>query len=168
MTLYIMCGVGFSGKSTLAKSIAAHFAIPLVSLDSLYFEHEKELEDTHYDDAKQWKILLEMSKEKIRGLLIEKTSVVFDNVNLIRKHRDELRELARQTGANAVVVYLDTPEDLLTERQTKNKETEERHDVEQHYLDEAKKQLEIPSAEEAVYAFTPGTDVEKFLQQLPR
>ncbi len=163
-----MCGVGFSGKSTLAKAIAAYFKIPLVSLDSLYFEHEKELEDAHYDDNKQWEILLEMSKEKIRGLFIEGTSVVFDNVNLTRKHRDELRELARQAGANAVVVYLDTRDSLLTERQMKNKETGERHDVEQHYLDEAKKQLEIPSAEEIVYTFTPGTNVEMFLKRLPQ
>lgn len=42
-TLYIMCGVGFSGKSTLAKKIAEHTGAMLVSQDALYFEKEKEL-----------------------------------------------------------------------------------------------------------------------------
>lgn len=41
--LYIMSGVGFSGKSTLAKKIADHTDAALVSQDGLFFEKEKEL-----------------------------------------------------------------------------------------------------------------------------
>lgn len=166
-TLYIMCGVGFAGKSTLARKIADHFGIALVSQDALYFEKEKEL-DPHADDDTQWETLLNMCKENIDTLLANDQSVVFDNVNLTREHRNELRVIAQKNDAHAIVVFLNTPIALLDERQEQNKVTAQRHDVEQHHLDNARRQLEIPSEDEEVYTFTPTTDTESFLNTLPR
>lgn len=166
-TLYIMVGVGFAGKSTLAKAISDGFAIPLVSQDALYFEKHEELH-LDGDSDEDWEMLLGMCKEKISGLLTSGQSVVFDNTNLKREHRDELRALADKAGARAVVVFLDTPETSLNERQEKNKVTAERHDVEQRHLDEAKRQLEIPTADEGAYVFTPTTGIAGFLASLPR
>ncbi len=45
--LYIMSGVGFSGKSTLAKKIAEYTGATLVSQDGLFFEKEKEWKIDH-------------------------------------------------------------------------------------------------------------------------
>ncbi|MBX4189880.1 ATP-binding protein [Candidatus Parcubacteria bacterium] len=164
--LYIMVGVGFSGKSTLAKNISEYLKIPLVSQDALFFEKEKEL-NLDLDDEKQWEMLLNMCKQRIVKLLREGKSVVYDNVNLRRDHRDELREIAQEASAQTVVIYLDTPEETLNQRQDNNKVTKERHDVKQEYLDDAKAQLEIPTADENPYHFTPETDLNTFLQQLP-
>ena len=161
-----MCGVGFAGKSTLAKNIAKHFNIPLVSQDGLFFEKEKEL-NLNEDDDEQWQMLLDMCKQRIKEFLAASKSVVFDNVNLKRDHRDELRVIAREVGGKAVVIYLDTPEETLNKRQDRNKVTRERHDVKQEYLDDAKRQLEIPSEDEDVYIFTPETSLDTFLSKLP-
>ena len=165
--LYIMCGVGFAGKSTLAKNISEHLEIPLVSQDGLFFEKEKELNLNQDSDA-QWEMLLGMCKQRIREIMTEGKSVVFDNVNLKHAHRDELREIAKEVGGKAVVIYLDTPEETLNKRQDRNKVTRERHDVKQEYLDDAKMQLEIPQRGEDVYTFTPETNLEQFLDNLPK
>ena len=53
-----MVGVGFSGKSTLAKKIAEHFDIPLISQDAMFFEKEKEL-NLDQDSDEQWRMLLD-------------------------------------------------------------------------------------------------------------
>lgn len=164
--LYVMVGVGFSGKSTLAKKIAEHFHIPLVSQDGMYFEKVKEL-NIDQDSDEEWRLLLDMCLEEISKLLKEGKSVVFDNVNLMREHRDELRKIAEEAGAKTVAIYLDTPEEILTERQEKNKTTGERHDVKQEYLDDAKEQLEIPGKDENTYVFTPEIDFDSFVQKLP-
>jgi len=166
-TLYIMCGVGFAGKSTLAKNIAEHFNTPLVSQDSLFFEKEKEL-NLNEDDDETWQMLLTMCQEKIKELLTTGKSVVFDNVNLKREHRDELRQIAKEANGKAIIIYLDTPEELLNKRQDRNKVTRERHDVKQEYLEDAKMQLEIPSEDEEVYVFTPETNLDVFLNKLPK
>jgi len=39
--LYIMCGLAFSGKSTLAIKIAAHTGSEIVAFDKLWMEEEK-------------------------------------------------------------------------------------------------------------------------------
>ena len=166
-TLYIMVGVGFAGKSTLAKNISEYFKIPLVSQDALFFEKEKELNLDEDDDA-QWQMLLNMCKQRIKELLSSGKSVVFDNVNLKKEHRDELREIAKEAISNAIIIYLDTPEEILNKRQDRNKVTRERHHVKQEYLDDAKAQLEIPTDDEGTYKFTPTTDLETFLKTLPR
>ena len=165
--LYILVGVGFAGKSTLAKNVVERLDITLVSQDALFFEKKKEL-NLIEDDDEMWRMLLNMCQQRIKELMTGGKSVVFDNVNLKRAHRDELRKIAKEANGKAVVIYLDTPEELLNKRQDRNKISRERHDVKQEYLDDAKRQFEIPTAKEDVYVFTPETDLDNFINKLPK
>lgn len=163
--LYIMCGVGFSGKSTLAKQIAEHTGAELVSQDALFFEKEKEL-NLDQDSDEQWRMLLDMCLERIKQNLEAGRSVVFDNTNTKFEHREELRQIAQSVGAPAKVIFLDTPIEVQKERQIKNQETMERHDVKQEYLDQAIQELEVPGANENTFIFKPDTDINQFLKNL--
>lgn len=160
-----MCGVGFSGKSTLAKKIAEHTGAVLISQDALFFELEKTL-NLDQDSDEQWRMLLDMCKDRIRENLDKGRSVVFDSVNTRFEHREEIRKIANLLGIKSVVVYLDTPIEIQKERQLKNKETGERHDVKQEYLDQAIAELEIPTEKENVLVFKPDTDINNFLSAL--
>ena len=161
-TLFIMCGVGFSGKSMLAKKIAEHTGAVLVSQDALFFEKEKEL-NLDQDSDEQWRMLLDMCLERIRENLNAGRSVVFDNTNTKFEHREELRQVAESVGADTKVIFLDTPIEVQKERRNKNLETSERHDVKQEYLDQAIQELEVPTEKENVLVFKPDTDMEEFL-----
>ena len=162
-----MVGLGFAGKSTLAKRIAEHLNIPIVSQDALFFEKKKELNLIENDDE-MWRMLLNMCQQRIKELMASGKSVVFDNINVKRAHREELRKIAEEANGKAVVIYLDTPEEILNKRQDRNKVSRERHDVKQEHLDEAKAQLEIPTADEDTYVFTPEMDLDDFLNRLPK
>lgn len=162
-----MVGVGFSGKSTLSKKIAEYFNIPLVSLDKLFFDKKEEL-GLDEDSDEQWEMLGTMCKEEIREVMSNGQSVVFDNINLKRSERNELRRIAREVDGGVVVVYLDTQEELLDRRQEENKVSKGRHDVKQEYLDAAKADLEIPDVDEQPYIFKPSDDIDTFLASLPR
>jgi predicted kinase len=164
-TLYIMCGVGFSGKSTLAKKIAEYIDAVLIGQDTMFFENKEKL-NLNLDDNDQWKILLDMCKEKILENLKQGKSVVFDNTNTRFEHREELRQLAKLTNAKTKVIFLDTPIEVQKERQLKNKETGERHDVKQEYLDQAIEELEIPTENENVLVFKPNTNLKSFFSSL--
>lgn len=169
-TLYIMVGVGFSGKSTLAQKIAEYLDIPLVSQDAIFHEIEDRhtFDNNNPEDKDKWRAVLDLSHERLSDFLSNGKSVVFDNVNLKLKHRNELRRIADKAGAKTVVIYLDTPEEILNKRQHDNKTTGERHDVKQKYLDDAKRQLEIPTADENTFVFTPETNLEDFLNKLSK
>lgn len=163
--LYIMCGVGFSGKSTLAKEIADYTEAILVSQDGMYFEKKDEL-NIDEDDDNQWRMLLDMCKERIFENLTQGRSVVFDNINTRYEHRQELRDLARSAGATTRVIFLDTPLEVQKERQLINRQTGERHDVKQEYLDSAIAELEVPTQDENTFIFRPNDDLEAFLKAL--
>jgi predicted kinase len=163
--LYIMCGVGFSGKSILAQKIAEHTGAVLVSQDALFFELEKKI-NIDQDSDEQWEMLLAICKERILENLKVGKSVVFDDTNTQFEHRQELRGLAASVNGDTKVVFLDTPIEIQKERQLKNKETGERHDVKQEYLDQAIDELEIPTKNENVIVFKPDSNLELFLESL--
>lgn len=163
--LYIMCGVGFSGKSTLAKQIAEHTGASLVSQDALFFEKEKAL-NLDQDSDEHWRMLLDMCLERIKENLKAGKSVVFDNTNTRFEHREELREIAKSVGAETKVIFLDTPIEIQKERQQNNLKTGERHDVKQEYLDQAIAELEIPTQDENTLSFKHNTDLNIFLKNL--
>ena len=160
-----MCGVGFSGKSTLAKKIAEYTGATLVSQDALFFEKEKEL-NLDQDSDEHWRMLLDMCLERIKKNLSAEKSVVFDSTNTRFEHREELREVARSVGVETKVIFLDTPIEVQKERQQKNLSTGERHDVKQEYLDQAIVELEVPSENENTIVFKPDTDLNYFLKSL--
>ena len=163
--LYVMCGVGFSGKSTLAKKIAEHTGAVLVSQDALFFELEKKL-NLDQDSGDQWRMLLEMCKDRIRENLKVGKSVVFDSTNTRFEHREEMRSIAYELNVPTRVIFLDTPIEVQKERQEKNRQTGERHDVKQKYLDQEIAKLEIPTEKENVLVFKPDSDITNFLKSL--
>ena len=160
-----MCGLGFSGKSTLAKKISEYKNAVLVSQDAIYFEKEKEL-DPSLSSEEEWKLIWNIAEERIVRALRAGNSVVYDSTNTRREHRERFRNVASSSGAESVVVLLKTPDEILTARQLKNKETKERHDVKQEYLDQARTEMEVPGEDEKVLVFTPESDLVEWLTKL--
>ncbi len=164
--LYIVCGVAFSGKSTLSKKIADYKKVTLVSQDTLWFEKKKEL-NLDSDSDEDWDKVLQLSKALVRDILMKGDSVAFDDISLKYSDRESLRNLAKECGAESVLVYLDTPRSVQQERQNKNLETKERHDVPKHLIDWGLEELEIPQDSEKAFIFRPETDITDWLNKLP-
>lgn len=165
VNLYIMCGLAFSGKSTLARRIAESTGSKLIAFDKLWVEKEKEQPISK--DSEGWRFVRKVAQEEIAKILKEGLSVVYDDNNVRFEHREEIREIGRGLGADPVVIYLNTPMDLIKERERVNKTTGERHEVEPENFQTVVEQLEVPISKENVLEFTPNMDMEKFLSELP-
>lgn len=163
--LYIMCGLAFSGKSTLARKIAERTGSRLIAFDKLWVEKEKEQPISK--DSEGWRFVRKVAQEEIANTLKEGKSVVYDDNNVRFEHREEVREIARRLGANPIVVYLKTPMELIRERELINKTTAERHEVEPENFQTVVEQLEVPTPNEHALEFTPEADVNEFLKKLP-
>jgi predicted kinase len=157
-----MCGVAFSGKSTLAKKVAEYKKATLVSQDIIWFEKKKEL-NLDLDSDEDWEKVIQMSKEKVRETLRRGESVVFDDISLKYSDREVLRQLAKECGAQTVLVYLDTPKEMREERRLKNLETKERHDVPEHIIDWGVGELQAPQEDEHPLIFRPEDSMEDWL-----
>src|SRR5215831_13921304 len=102
--LYILCGLPFSGKSTLAQQLALATGSVLVSYDALWWEKKRETGDSWGFDA-----LCHLAEARLAEALEDGVSAVYDTLNNSKGWRDRLRRLAARHGARSVVVYLNTP-----------------------------------------------------------
>ena len=159
MKLYIMCGLPFSGKTTLAKKIAEHTGSTLIAFDQLWLELEKEGDEG-------WRLVRSVAKERIAESFKNSRSVVYDDVNVRREHREELREVATQHGAIAVVVYVDMPLAIREEREKENLLMKRRHDVDPVNAKKALDQFEEPGPPEHVIVFSSENNLEEWLGKL--
>ena len=164
--LYIMCGLAFSGKSTLARKIAESTGSKLIAFDKLWVEKEKEQPITKGDEG--WRFIRKVAQDEIANTFREGRSVVYDDNNVRFEHREEVRAIAKNLGVKPIVIYLNTPMELIREREKVNKTTSERHEVEPENFQKVAEQLEVPTLNENVLEFTPNTDIEKFLSELPK
>lgn len=164
--LYIMCGLAFSGKSTLARQIAEYTKSQLVAFDKLWVEKDKEKPITK--DAEGWKFIRYVAQDEILKKLHDGVSVVYDDNNIKFEHREELREIAKQAGVDAMVIYLDTPIEIIRKREEQNKISLSRHEVEPANFQTVLEQLEVPSLAENVVLFKPETNVKVWLDDLEK
>ncbi len=159
-----MCGLAFSGKSTLAKKIAEHTGSETIAFDKLWVEEDKVKPVPKNADG--WRQIRKLAQKKILKALKDGKSVIYDDNNARKEHREELRNLAKQAGVESITVYLDTPLEIIKTRETANKESQYRHNVEPHNFQKVLDDLEIPSRDEQVIIFTPKTDINDFLKRL--
>ena len=138
-TLYILCGLPFSGKTLLSKKIAEITSIERVSFDD-------EWDKLKVADPQ---ITYEQGLNKIENILREKLkegfSVVYDSVNLSKKHRDKLEELAKEIDAEAKIVYLQTSVEEIYKRREQSLLDNSHHFLEKDFIDESNGRLEAPN-----------------------
>ena len=82
-TLFIMCGLPFSGKTILSKKIAERFGIKGISYDELW----KEIHDNEGHDP-NWEELCSIAEARIAAELKAGRSVVYDVLNDTKGNKD--------------------------------------------------------------------------------
>ena len=159
-----MCGLAFSGKSTLARKISEQANCKLVSFDQLWIETEKNLNVPQ--GVEGWRMIRELAKQQILASLKSGVSVVYDENNPKKEHRDEFRGVAGEVGSEAFVVYLKTPLEVVRSREQANNILHNRHEVSNENFDKVISDFEFPSHDENVLIFSPEDDINKFVNKL--
>jgi predicted kinase len=164
-TLYILCGLPFSGKSSLGRALAAHTDSDLVSFDDLFIEHSDELGNSREMFA-VWQAVRDLAELRIGALLRLGRSVVYDNTNFRIAHREALRAAAAEAGARAVVIYVNTPLEIIAAHRAANIRARQREDITDADLATVLGMWESPQDAEGAREFRPGMDVAAWLTQL--
>ena len=157
-TLYIMCGLPFSGKTTLAKKIAEKTGAKLIAFDRIWAEKKGEL-IPDIDKVAEWRFILSVAYKRIRETLSANRSVVYDDINVRKEHRAALQTIAKETQAAFVIVYLNTPMSEIKSREARNKTSKKRHEVASVNFNKAIRQWQAPTGEAGVVEYKPDTDL---------
>lgn len=166
-TLYIMCGLPFSGKTTLARAIAHQCGYVHLDLDSLA-SRKGFLPEEGIDD-KQWSLLFSEAHQYLAALLSSGKSVVFDAVNYDRVGRDRLRAIAQQNGSAVYVIYTKLTNQELEQRRHDNRHTGQRPNVRDNDFVELARDFEVPTPEENVLVYDGAQPVAEWIHgNIPR
>jgi predicted kinase len=167
VTLFILCGEAFAGKSTMSKGLAEHHNARIIGRDTVYFSLKEMLaldETPEEVDEELWEHLWPIAIQGTKNQLMLGNSVVFDDNCLYKKQRDELRLLAERLGMKSVLIYLNLPTEVLRKRKEENKLNPTRHDVPSAWLDDDNKIFERPVGDEQPLVYTGDSEMDEWIK----
>ncbi len=119
-TLWILCGLPYSGKTYLSREVLKNTSAVYVSIDEIFKKAGFDWDLNNLPNEKQWEEIFNASYQKSQDALSRGLNVLYDSTNHTKESRDKLREIAGEVGANAAVIYIDVPVDVIMERWEKN------------------------------------------------
>lgn len=159
-TLYILCGLPFSGKSMLGKEMSIQTGYSLISYDDVWQSL------SHFDKNITYQSVLDDCKKQITDLLYAGFSVIYDSTNPKTEHRLEFKNLAKSLRAKYQIIYLEYSLDEIKRRREKSLVDKTHHVVSDENFDNAVLHMEAPLEDSIV--LRNEQDVKGFLNSLIR
>lgn len=162
-TLYILCGLPFSGKTTLAKELVKRFGFISINIDDIKVEYGiGDVDDDEVSDKMWTKILGDIDK-RVKKNLQDNKSVIVESYTIIRSGRDKLREIATGLGIPTKIIYLNISEFLARQRWLKNEKSQVRFRITKKIFNEAVRDLEPPTKTEHVLEFNQNIPIADWI-----
>jgi len=163
--LYILCGIPFSGKTTLARELVKRLGFVRVDLDEVKFSLlGRDIKDEQIDQVQWDKVYQEMYK-RIESHLKKGKIVVNDTGNFTRHERNLVRKTADRFGLKSIVIYVDTPKSVAQKRLLENRKTGGRFDVSDEDFENTVKEMEFPMEDEDFIVFDGSFLIEDWLDR---
>jgi predicted kinase len=161
MTLYLLCGLAFSGKSTLAAAISRHTGAVVVSLDEI--NARRGLYGGVGIPDEEWSRTHAEALGLVETALRAGRSVVVDDTNCFRFLRDNYREIADRHGVPSVVLHVNAPLSLAFSRIRANELEPSRASITESVMLDLIEKFEWPAADETVLVFPADADPEDWV-----
>jgi len=162
--LFVLCGVPFSGKSTLARALAERFDLEHIEIDQVHGERGFVPGSGRQMEEVDWRAAFQRSYRRLHGVLDEGRSAVWDTASYRRAQRERIRGVAEQYGAASYLIYPATPEAEARSRLERNRETGERWDVPDESFYEVARDFEMPGPDEAPIRYSPEVPIDRWLE----
>ena len=166
--LYLLCGLPFSGKSTLARQLAQRLSGTVVSFDAINYERGLGFAGEREVSPAEWDETYGLARSRVAALLRSGRDVILDDVMGFAQARRDFRELASASGGETVVVYIDVSVQELWRRRRANIVLRERPDVQPEILERVAALFEPPTAAEGVLVFRATDRFEAWVEALER
>jgi predicted kinase len=148
VNLILMCGLSFSGKSTLAQLLAHELGAVVVSLDGI--NEERGLFGGQGIPEEEWVRTHRIGDTRASDHLRSGTDVIVDDTGSPRFVRDHWRDIASREGARFSLVWVQIDSALRQDRLRATRATHDRHDVTDEVLAEHVADFQPPSAEHPI------------------
>jgi predicted kinase len=159
--LIAMCGLAFSGKSTMAARVAQALSLDLVSYDAI--NAQRGFDGGKAIDDREWEKTSMMAAGSARVALANGRGVIVDGTFSHRLLRDRFRALARAIGVPFTLLLVDTPLDVIEARIAGNARTPQRGHIEPAVFAHHRERFQFPANDEAPVRLTNEVDFDRWL-----
>jgi predicted kinase len=165
--LFILCGLPFSGKSTLARAMAERLDVVHIELDSVHGERGLDLKGES-PTREDWIEAYRRSFRKLDKVLAEGHSAVFDATSYRRVHRQRLARIAGKYEVPTSLIYLDVDEAEAKRRRNENRTSNDRPNVDDQGFALVSGEMQFPSADEAALIYHPIEQMNDWIERTLR
>ena len=162
--IYILCGLAFSGKTTLAKALVQRLGLSRVSIDEINTARGVGL-DNAWISPEDWDLTYAESYRQLDEHLRAGHSVIYDAGNFNRAERDKARAIAACNDAGSLVIYVTTPEAVARARWQHNRFTHERNDIRDDYFEIGLQMFEPPTTGEHMLLYSNEQNVDAWIEE---
>ena len=161
---YLLVGLPYSGKTTLAKKLVKEYGFKHINIDELKWKagYTEVGDDEVPDEA--WEKIFKMADELLIKYLKEGKNVVNEYAWITKDWRDRARRVAAKGGFETKTIYLKIPFEEIEKRWRENSQTRARF----HWPEKEFKQMffdfEEPAAEEKVVIYNVKIPLERLVE----
>ncbi len=164
--LIILCGLPFSGKSTLARSISEALGVDILSYDhDIYAKHKNKV-PAGTSKAKEYDLVQAIARDQLRDLLNKRQSVIYDDLCLEISDRKYLLDLAHECNATVVILFVDTSLDVIEQRRQANLQSNDRDHIDEDTMQLDISLLQPPTRDEGAISIEPGYALQEILRMI--
>ena len=156
-----MCGLSFSGKTTLARAISAATGADYISLDEI--NEERGLRGGEGISGEEWNETSRIAVKRLGVALERGRDVVLDDTLSFRWLRDRYSEAARQRAAPFILIYVAVPLSEIHAARARNEVSRQRNPIREEVFDDHARKFEVPGADEAPLIYGRELPVEEWL-----
>jgi predicted kinase len=147
-TLYLMCGLSFSGKTTIALNLAKSQQAVLISLDEINKERGLGFGGDGLIPPNEWRKTHEIALHRLEAHMDSETDIVLDDTNCFRFLRDSYREVASERGYKTLVVVMKVSLEEIERRRLRNTEGPTRNGIREEVFRHLLDHFEWPAVDE--------------------
>jgi len=164
--LFIMCGIAFSGKTTVAMQLVQAVGCAYVSLDDI--NAERGLHGGEGIAVGEWERTHGIAPERMRRLMAQGEDIVLDDTNCFSWLRDRYRESAHKNSYTVELVYLEVSLQEVQARIVQNSMTGSRRSIESTVFGEHAQKFEPPQTDEVATVLRNAEDVSRWIESRRR
>ncbi|WP_392531848.1 AAA family ATPase [Nostoc sp. C117] len=162
-TLYLLCGLAFSGKSTLAKAMVDYLNCGYVSLDDINKDRGLGFGGDGIP-VEEWENTHQIAIGILDNLMQLEQDIILDDTNCFRWLRDRFREVAKRHNYGTKVIYFDVPLEEIYIRMQMNEQTKKRQGIKKEIFAELIQHFQPPEIDENILLFNNEYTIKDWLE----
>lgn len=160
--LFAMCGLSFSGKTTLARAVARRTGAEYVGLDDI--NEERGLSGGQGIPVEEWERTSALAIERLGKLFDAGRDVVLDDTLCFRWLRERYAAVAERHGALFVLVYVSTPLPEIHRAMAENEAAPRRAPISPEVFEEHVRSFDPPGEEERPWVYDRTVPMEEWIE----